>query len=48
MYSCIVIKCYYFFNIEKYFIYFDNIIRFYICLMNFEIYIILVNGKFFF
>lgn len=46
MYSCIAIKCYYPLNIEKHFTYFDNIIRFYTCLKNFEIYIISVNGKF--
>lgn len=46
MYCCIAIKCYYPLNIEKHFTYFDNIIRFYTCLMNFEIYIISVNGKF--
>lgn len=33
MYSCIAIKCYYPLNIEKHFTYFDNIIRFYTCLM---------------
>lgn len=46
MYSCIAIQCYYPLNKEKHLTYFDNIIRFYTCLMNFEIYIISVNGKF--
>lgn len=44
--SCIAIKYYCPLNIEKHFTYFDNIVRFYTCLMNFEIYIISVNGKF--